>query len=173
MRCWRRSASEAAPFMASTANDAASGGILPLFHAVGGGRAKRGHEGLGRCGSRSPSPFSSTGSSPSSRQGSSSRRPGARRGPPAELGNDRLRRVLATGNALAPRREGLKRPWRPVPGRPRQAARHPEPPPASAQPWRRGRSEGRLTTPEHGERSKFPFRPETLRRVDRRELSSG
>ena len=32
----------------------------------------------------------------------------------------------------------------PVPGEPRQAARHPEPAPASAEPWRRGRSEGRL-----------------------------
>ena len=38
----------------------------------------------------------------------------------------------------------LPRPWRPVPGEPRQAARHPEPAPASAEPWRRGRSEGRL-----------------------------
>ena len=44
----------------------------------------------------------------------------------------------------APRREGLPRHRRPVPARPRQAARHPEPPPASAEPWRRGRSEGRL-----------------------------
>ena len=37
MRCWRRPASEAAPFMASTANDAASGGILLFFHAIGAG----------------------------------------------------------------------------------------------------------------------------------------
>ena len=39
---------------------------------------------------------------------------------------------------------GLPRPRRPVPGEPRQAARHPEPAPASAEPWRRGRSQGRL-----------------------------
>ena len=39
MRYWRPSASEAAPAMASTANGAASGGILPPFHAVGGDQA--------------------------------------------------------------------------------------------------------------------------------------
>ena len=40
-------------------------------------------------------------------QGSSSRRPCARRGPPAKLGNDRRQRVLATGNAL---RDGVSEP---------------------------------------------------------------
>ena len=45
MRYWRRSASEAAPFMASTANDAASAGILLVFHAIGGER-RAAHDGL-------------------------------------------------------------------------------------------------------------------------------
>ena len=62
-----------------------------------------------------------------------------------EEGDRGGRRLHADRRLLhASRREGLPRPWRPVPGEPRQAARHPEPAPASAEPWRRGRSEGRL-----------------------------
>ena len=62
-----------------------------------------------------------------------------------EEGHRGGRRLHADRRLLhASRREGLPRPWRPVPGEPRQAARHPEPAPASAEPWRRGRSEGRL-----------------------------
>ena len=49
----------------------------------------------------------------------------------------------------APRREGLPRPRRPVPGGPRQAPRHPAPPPAFARRtvrrrWPRSRGLGRL-----------------------------
>ena len=44
----------------------------------------------------------------------------------------------------APRRAGLSRPRRPIPGGPRQAPHHPAPPPAAAQPRGGSGSEGRL-----------------------------
>ena len=53
-----------------------------------------------------------------------------------EEGHRGGRRLHADRRLLhASRRDGLPRPWRPVPGEPRQAARHPEPAPASAEPW--------------------------------------
>ena len=63
-----------------------------------------------------------------------------------EEGDRGGRRLHADRRLLhAPRREGLPRPRRPIPGGPRQAPRHPAPHPAFAEPRRRGRSEGRLT----------------------------
>ena len=71
------------------------------------------------------------------------RRLKGRRGP--KRGDCGGRRLHADCCLLhAPRRERLPRPRRPVRGRPGQAARHREPPPASAEFWRRGRSDGRL-----------------------------
>ena len=71
------------------------------------------------------------------------RRLKGRRGP--KKANRGGRRLHADRRLLhAPRREGLPRPRRPILGRPRQAPRHPAPPPALAEPRRRGRSEGRL-----------------------------
>ena len=63
-----------------------------------------------------------------------------------EEGNRGGRRFHADRCLLhAPRRDGLPRPRRPVPGEPRQAPRYPAPPPPSARPWSGGRSEGRLS----------------------------